>query len=140
MQEIRRIVVFEKSDNTNVIENITITRQHPVENNDISRILEYTRAQGVLMDAIRELHTLTDRIDMLHEDRPSLEFMHSNLPALLASVLESRERAKRLYRNSLTTRLVDCDWDMTQILQELENAIFRTDEILSLYPRRGVLH
>lgn len=85
------------------------------------------------MDAINELHSLTDGI-VLYQTTGTTS---PGVPPLMIHAMESRERAKRLYRIALRTKVSDQTWDLEELFQELEGELLRSSGALKLYQRRG---
>lgn len=106
----------------------------------ISLLLTYSRFQTNVMETTRELHDLTSKIELIQKDPPVLEDVNLLLPPLMASLMESRERAKRLYRSTLSNYIESSESDIDRIINELEKELFRTDELLALHPRRGTFY
>lgn len=106
----------------------------------ISLLLTYSRFQTNVMETTRELHDLTSRIELIQRNPPVLEDVNLLLPPLMASLMESRERAKRLYRSTISNYIESCESDIHRVIDELEKELFRTDKLLDLYPRRGTFY
>ncbi|CCK70911.1 Gpg1p KNAG_0F02460 [Huiozyma naganishii CBS 8797] len=109
-------------------------------NSSIHALLDMTRTQSILMEATRELHDLTEQIDTYHQNLPPSEDVMMNLPRMLGLLMESRERAKRLYRETLSIKTAEFTCDAQRLFDELQQEILRTDEMLSLYRGRGTYH
>lgn len=123
--------------------NITTTTTSFISSNDtsgISLLLTCSRFQSEVVETTKELHYLTDRIESIHKDPPVFEDITGVLSPLMASVMEKREKAKRLYRSTLNTHIESYELDIERIFKELETELARTDELLALHPRRGTFH
>lgn len=120
-----------------------VNRNRTALNNNtdgVSLLLMYSRFQTNVMETTRELHNLTSRIELIQKNPPVLEDVNLLLPPLMASLMESRERAKRLYRSTLSNYIESSESDINRIINELEKELFRTDELLALHPRRGAFY
>ncbi|CAL9738426.1 heterotrimeric G protein gamma subunit Gpg1p [Monosporozyma servazzii] len=106
----------------------------------ISLLLTCSRFQTEVVETTKELHYLTDRIELIHKDPPVLEDITEILAPLMASLMERREKAKRLYRSTLNSHIESYELDIERIFNELETELARTDELLALHPRRGMFH
>lgn len=106
--------------------------------NDLTDLLLYTQTQTAMMAAINELHALSDGIDFYRN--AGTTFSSKDLPALLIRTMESRERAKRLYRTALMSKVSDSSWDMDRLFDELEEELLRSTGVLRLYQKRGGYH
>lgn len=103
----------------------------------ISLLLECSKFQKDVIETTRELHDLTNRIVSFQTDPRAMEDMNMIIPALMASLMESRERAKRLYRSTLNNHVESFELDIERMFHDLEVELLRTDEMLALHPRRG---
>lgn len=108
---------------------------------DVFQLLLFTNAQGSLMDAVKELHALADQVSFYKtSESVTSTIVAAELPLLMANVMESRERAKRLYRSALSTRICDTCWDFEELYEQLDEELLRTSDMLGLYSRRGSYH
>lgn len=101
--------------------------------NDLSRLLIYTSAQKAMLDAINQLHALTDEIMSCR----TTGSVSSGIPLLMSHAMQTRERAKRLYRSALRSRVSDDSWDLDELFKELDEELLRSTGVLRLYQRRG---
>lgn len=108
------------------------------DEDNIARLMLYSKAQAALIEAITELHDLADQVVVFKTSESiTSTIIAADLPTLMANVLDCKERAKRLYRASLHSRICGCSLDFEELYDDLEQEILRTNEILSLYARRG---
>lgn len=108
---------------------------------DIFQLILYTNAQGSLMEAVKELHGLADQVSFYRtSESVTSTIVAAELPSLMVNVMESRERAKRLYRSALHSRICENCWDFEELFEKLDEELLRTNEILKLYARRGSYH
>ena len=70
----------------------------------------------------------------------SREVTATTLPSLLALLLEKRNQARRLYRDVLSMKMSELDWDIDDLFTQLQEELTRTDDTLSMYPRRRFYH
>lgn len=115
------------------------SNERPFKNHgSLADIFMFTNAQGSLTDTIKELHRLTDRFYFYKTSADvSRADLNVELPLLMSHLMETKERAKRVYRSALTTKFSEHEWDMNQQIEELEMELLRTFQIFQLYPRRG---
>ncbi|QLL34974.1 hypothetical protein HG536_0H03500 [Torulaspora globosa] len=111
--------------------------QEPLYNgandSDLSKLLIYTSAQKAMLDAINELHALTDEV-ISYRTTGSVS---SGIPSLMSHAMQTRERAKGLYRSALRSRVSDGSWDLEELFKELDEELLRSTGVLRLYQRRG---
>ncbi|CCF55894.1 hypothetical protein KAFR_0A04590 [Kazachstania africana CBS 2517] len=105
---------------------------------DLSKLLYYSNTQQSLLEAITELHVLTDEIFSV-QNSPQ-EVIQTSLPKMMADLMQSRERAKRLYKLVLDSKFNDPEWEVDDIFENLEGELNRTSTLLSLNPGRGNYH
>ncbi|KOG99401.1 Gpg1p [Saccharomyces eubayanus] len=101
-----------------------------------SEVLLFSNTQENLMTIVGELHTLSDRVDHYKIDPVSREVTVTTLPSLLALLLEKRDQARRVYRDVLSIKMSELNWDVDELFAQLQEELTRTDETLSMYPRR----
>ncbi|CAL9732937.1 heterotrimeric G protein gamma subunit Gpg1p [Monosporozyma unispora] len=121
----------------------TTTTTSVISNRDtdgLSLLLSCSRFQSDVVETTKELHDLTDRIESIHRDPPVLEDINTILPPLMASLMERREKAKRLYRSTLNNHIESYELDIERMFSDLEKELARTDELLALHPRRGTFY
>lgn len=107
---------------------------------DLLHILMFSSFRQQLSESAQELHNLTDRISyfqVLRSETP-LETYDMVLP-LMALLIERREKAKRIYREALNSKMDDINWDMDPLVERIQEELFRTQELLKLYPRKKAL-
>lgn len=109
-------------------------------NADVLQLLMYSNFREQLSESTQELHDLTDRIvfHQVSRSQTSLETYDMVLP-LMAMLIESRERAKRIYRDALSSRMSTRELDIDPLCDEMHEQLVRTNGLLRLYPRRDSL-
>lgn len=107
------------------------------ELSDLFEILVISDTKTTLQRETRALHELTDKVYLY---RTSETVIDSDLPSLMASLLQRRENVKQIYREILNSRVRDHQSAVDEIFEELENELYRSHDMLSLYPRRGLYH
>ena len=124
----------------------TTTRQQQPQIDDrdheLSRILFYTHVQNELTDTTKELTDLLDQL-VTYRDTPStISTTQTYLPGTMVKLMQSREKAKRIYRTALSHTFEDeMEWNhLEKLFNDLQEELFRTDEFLSLHPGRGMYH
>ncbi|QLQ82095.1 hypothetical protein HG537_0G03500 [Torulaspora globosa] len=101
--------------------------------NDLSKLFIYTSAQRAMLDAINELHALSDEIISFR----TTGSVSSGIPSLMTHAMQTRERAKRLYRSALRNKVSNGSWDLDQLFKDLDEELVRSTGVLRLYQRRG---
>ncbi|CCC69910.1 hypothetical protein NCAS_0D03290 [Naumovozyma castellii] len=109
-------------------------------NDQLADMMVHTKFQESLANVTRELHTITEQIYIYQQPEVTQEVVVSVLPNILISLLNSRERARKMYRDALTSRIAEQEWDIEDLLLELRNELDRAEDLLTLYPRRGSMH
>ncbi|GAV54330.1 hypothetical protein ZYGR_0AL00620 [Zygosaccharomyces rouxii] len=109
-------------------------------NEDVLHLLMYSNFREQLSESVQELHALTDRI-LFHQSSRSVTTIetHDIILPLMAMLIESRERGKRIYRDALSSRMSIRDWSIDPLCDEIHEELIRTNELLRLYPRRESL-
>ncbi|CAI6504468.1 Gpg1p [Saccharomyces cerevisiae x Saccharomyces kudriavzevii VIN7] len=107
---------------------------------NFSEVLLFSNTQENLITVVGELHTLTDRVVRYKVEPESREVTITTLPSLLALLLEKRDQAKRVYRDVLSMKMSELDWDIGELFTQLQEELTRTDDTLSMYPRRRSFH
>ena len=117
-------------------------KEIPEGSEDLVRIMFYSRTQNSLRDAARELNALLEQVMEYRDAPPSLTVTQTYLPGTMVQLMQSRERAKRLYRNALDINFRDLvEWNyLEKLSNELQEELCRTDEFLALYSGRGAYH
>ena len=137
------LIVFENDglDTERLFKNLERSNRNN-RNNDISQILIRSNAYNSIGRTINELHTLINQMSGFKEDPLSSNITNIYVPNVMAHLMESRERAKRLYRDVLDAKFNDeIVWgEMEDIFDSLERELFRAEELLSLTPGRGSYH
>ena len=103
-------------------------------------VLLFSNTQENLVTVVGELHTLTDRVVHYKIEPESREVTATTLPSLLALLLEKRNQARRLYRDVLSMKMSELDWDIDDLFTQLQEELTRTDDTLSMYPIRRFYH
>ncbi|CDF88546.1 uncharacterized protein ZBIST_0418 [Zygosaccharomyces bailii] len=114
--------------------------ENEFSNDDILQLLMFSNFREQLNESAQELHNLTDRItyyQVSHSVTP-VETYDMVLP-LMALLIESRERAKRIYRDALDSRMDSKNWDIDPLFERMQVELFRTQDLLRLYPRKKAL-
>lgn len=109
-------------------------------NEDVLHLLIYSNFREQLSESAKELHMLTDRI-LFHKVSRSETTVetHDTILPLMAMLIESRERGKRIYRDALSSRMDVRNWSIDPLCDEMHEELIRTNELLKLYPRRESL-
>ncbi|CAR30762.1 ZYRO0E01628p [Zygosaccharomyces rouxii] len=110
-------------------------------NEDVLQLLMYSNFREQLSESAQELHNITDRI-LVHRASRSVTSIeaHGLILPLMAMLIESRERAKRIYRDALSSRMsTTTDWNIDPLCDEVHEELIRTNDLLKLYPRRESL-
>ncbi|CAI4062824.1 hypothetical protein SUVZ_07G1290 [Saccharomyces uvarum] len=103
---------------------------------NFSEVLLFSNTQENLITIVGELHTLSDRVDHYKAEPVSREITVTTLPSLLALLLEKRDQARRVYRDVLSMKMSELDWDVDELFVQLQEELTRSDNTLSMYPRR----
>lgn len=103
---------------------------------NFSEVLLFSNTQENLITIVGELHTLSDRVDHYRDEPVSREVTVTTLPSLLALLLEKRDQARRVYKDVLSMKMSELDWDMDDLFVQLQEELTRSDDTLSMYPRR----
>ncbi|CAI4039161.1 hypothetical protein SMKI_07G1330 [Saccharomyces mikatae IFO 1815] len=103
-------------------------------------VLLFSNTQENLVTVVGELHMLTDRVVRYKIEPESREIITTTLPSLLAVLLEKRNEARRLYRDVLSMKMSELNWDIDDLFTQLQEELTRTDDTLSMYPRRRSFH
>ena len=130
----RKLVIFHKDTLPN--ENSWPDR----ERDALSQLLVYSETQRMLTDVTRELHALLDEISSIRDVSPTVTTTDTRrYPSVMAEILQSRESAKRLYREAMAARMNSgAAWVvLDNVFKDLQRELLRTDGLLELYPRRG---
>lgn len=104
------------------------------------QIMECSHKHTLLIEQTENLHKLTDQINEIQQYPPSKEELQARLPTLMAHLMVKRNDTRRIYRELLSTQGPTIDFDVDNILHEVERELQRTDKLLSLYPKRGTYH
>ena len=130
----RKLIIFHKDTLPN--EN----RWPDRERDALSQLLVYSETQRMLTDVTRELHGLLDEISRIRDLSPPATTTETRCyDNVMAEILQSRERAKRLYREAMAARMnSSAAWVvLDNVFNDLQRELLRTDGLLELYPRRG---
>ncbi|CCD26727.1 Gpg1p NDAI_0I01580 [Naumovozyma dairenensis CBS 421] len=107
---------------------------------ELSDLLLCSKFQESLLQATKELHSLTERISQYRTPEVTQETVAFELPQMMRFLVDKREHARRVYREALRRKVSAEGWDLEDLFHELEEELFRSEEVLSLYPRRGTFH
>lgn len=118
------------------------TRQLSGDSEDLVRIMFYSRTQNNLREATKELKELLEQVMEYREEPPSITMTQTYLPGTMVQLMQSRQKAKRLYRNALEINFRDLvEWNyLEKLSNELQEELCRTDEFLALHSGRGTYH
>ncbi|EJS43793.1 gpg1p [Saccharomyces arboricola H-6] len=105
-----------------------------------SEVLLFSNTQENLVTVVGELHSLTDRVVRYKVEPESREVTVTTLPSLLALLLAKRDQARRVYKDVLSMKMSELDWNVDELFAELQQELVRIDNTLSMYPRRRSFH